>query len=458
MRTKGSTLAGYRHTRHAMFLAAGAVAAGSLAAVWMQRPDWFLKRLAVPYPFQVFLENYNRLLIDFPLVLWVTGAALAALALVVWRTAGRTVENDSSRLRISVPVEFLIYAALLVAAGYLSLRHWEYWGRPKWDNYWLFARVLHDFWTHPGAETWFTLQKWVAEFPHSPSPLTPVVISVLMVVYDDPLRWLQMLSFGATIGSLALVRSLGRRLAPDVPTWLLGALFLTHAATMRNSLFIQLDAISSFFVLAFYWLWFRWRDEPTQNRLTALVVFLIAAVMQKTTLFPLLAIPFLAAVYDDWRAGRRRWLEWLRIGLATAALPAALFGGYLLLLGVGRNFGTQVELMGSGWNELDFSLTRFAFATGFLVCPYLPLVFGEQRWDANRVALAAYPVLFLLSVTAVRGPYWSRYYSHLLGPLLLLAAPHLARLSRQQRGAWLAPTYVAGVAAVQYTMIAAHIF
>lgn len=454
---KPHTDAARRITQAAICLAL-ALGTATLAAVWRAWPAWFAEALAVPYPFQTFLTNYQRALADFPSLLAVVAAALLVLAAALWWSARR---EDGVAAPLALPRwgEALLVAALLGVAWWLSYRHWVYWGKPHWDDYWFFGRIFHEVWAQPGGKMIFQLQRFLHEYPHSPSPLTPLVIGFLMFLHDNPLRWLQVLSLSATVGSLLVLRTLSRRLTPTLPVWLLGALFLTNAATMRNSFFIQLDAISSFFVVAFYGVWLWWRDEPSQNRLTVLTVFLLAAVFQKTTLFPLLAIPTLVAVYDAWRARRVPWLDLLQTAAATALLPAAVFGAYLLALGVGGNFGTQLELMGTGWNELDFSVTRFVFATTFLLVPYLPLVLANRRWpEPETIALALFPLLFFASIVAVRGPFWSRYYSHAVGPWLLLAAPALARLAQSRAARPALVAYVGGVAAVQIAMLWLHVF
>jgi 4-amino-4-deoxy-L-arabinose transferase-like glycosyltransferase len=67
---------------------------------------------------------------------------------------------------------------------------------------------------------------------------------------------------------------------------------------MRNAFFIQLDAVSSFFVLLFFALWRRRLARPTLLNAILLGGCLILAVLQKTTLFPLLAVPLTVAVFE----------------------------------------------------------------------------------------------------------------------------------------------------------------
>jgi hypothetical protein len=109
--------------------------------------------------------------------------------------------------------------------------------------------------------------------------------------------------------------------------------------------------------------------------------------------------------------------------------------------------------MGTGWNEIDFSWQRFVFASGFLLCPYLGLVSRNRSWrEPAYQGLALFVVLFFASLVAVRGPFWGRYYSHVLGCWLLLALPAWARddSAGQRRAQW---TFLIGVGALQIVMM-----
>jgi hypothetical protein len=236
-------------------------------------------------------------------------------------------------------------------------------------------------------------------------------------------------------------------------------LFLVNAATVRNAAFVQLDAICGFFVVWFFWVWTQWLVSPTRRGWLLLIACLTLGIFQKTTLFPLLAIPTLTAALARPRGVGVPWRRVVGIAAASVLPPVALFGGFLWWLGVTGNFGEQVHLMGTGWNELDFSFPRFVFATGFLLGPYLPLACRNQRLrEPMFLGLALFVGLFFLSLVAVRGPFWSRYYSLVVAPTLLLALPFLARAAVSSPWRVLLPVYVIAVAAVHYAMMAWHIF
>jgi len=298
------------------------------------------------------------------------------------------------------------------------------------------------------------LWRFIGEYPHAPSPLTPVLIALGLFVVRNAATVLMALNLAATAGSLWLLRAIVRRVSPATIFWPLGVLFLAHGATARNCLFIQLDAINGFFVLLFFHLWLSWREKPSSDRLTAMAVAVVLGVFQKTTLFPLMAVPTLVELVESWRA--RRWdvKRLATVALATAVVPAALFAFYILQLEVGRNFQTQVELMGAGWNMLDFSLKRFVYATVLLLVPTLPLVALNRDWHRPPyAAFVLYILLFFGSIVAVRGPFWGRYYSHVLGAWLLLAAPGLARIEGEKSYRLPLCVFLAGTAAVQYALV-----
>lgn len=445
--------------RQAAFCLTMAVALSALAWIWRIKVDWFQEKLAVAYPLHQMAENYRNNLFDFPFLLFITAGAFLIMAASLW-SAGRR-SNVQPVRPLSPPrwLTALTFAVLLGVAGWLSYRNWLHWGKPRWDDYWKFGDLLHYLWRRPSGENWMAIKQSLQSYPHAASPLTPLLISLLLFLHENSLLWLQILNFAATVGSLLLVYRLGKKIAPAAPTWILGILFLTNAATIRNSFFIQLDAISSFFILLFFALWNRYRERPTLGNSVLLSAGLVLAVLQKTTLFPLMAIPLAMGAYE---AVRNR--DWDRPGLVknalwTIGLPLGVFILYLFAFGFFDSFGSQVELMGTGWNELDFSFSRFVFATAFLLGPYLPLLrYAEPRREPLQLGLLLFITLFFLSIVAVKGPFWSRYYSHVLAPILLLTAPHLSRAVVTSGWRYILPAYLIGIAGVQYAMLAWHIF
>jgi hypothetical protein len=452
-------LTGAQRTNQALACLFAALLLAILAVVWASRPDWFLTQLQVPYPIQQILDDHVHIIKDFPVLLFVLAAVLALMAFSFWLSARYALRTPDGPYAVVSPlVTHVFLTGLLLIGAWLSYRNWLHWQEPLWDDYCYFGELLH-YSLRGEAESVATLPGFMAQYPHSPSPLTPVLISLLMFLCPSSALCLQGLSLAATAGSVLALKSLAARLVPSTPFWPLGMLFLTNAATMRNSLFPQLDAINCFFILCFFWLWMWWREQRTTGRTLALLGLLALAVFQKTTLFPLLAVPTLVEVVETIQS---RVVGWKRLGVTiavTAVFPAILFGAYLLTLNMTRNFGWQVELMGTGWNILDFSPQRFLFATSFLIGPYLPLVFRNRFIkEPFYMGVALFVILFFASLFAVRGPFWSRYYSHVVGPCLLLALPRLSQML--VTGMWRVPlpAYLFGVAAVQYAMLWRHIF
>jgi len=436
------------------FRLAAAAGFATLAALWHFHPDWFAARLHTPYPQAIILQHYEHSLTLMPFLLLATALAFAIVAVAQYATARRPL-TQTPIPALSPLAENVLLSGLLLLGLWLSWRHWQMWGRPVWDDYWKAGQVWHIALTSNDAQAWPLVQKFLHEYPHSPSPLTPWVIALLMFVVAQPVLWLQVLNAAATAGSVIVLQRLSKRLAPGVPFWFVGALFLLNAATMRNGWFIQLDAINGFFVLLFFHFWLRWRESPSPARLAALVVWLALCALQKTTLFPLMAVPTLVEAVGQVREKKLVVVRLLSAALWTAVVPAAVFVAYCLAFGIFANFGTQVQLMGSGWNELDFSFKRFVFAGGFLLGPYLPLMWRNRKiLEPAYLGPALYVALFFLSMIVVRGPFWGRYYSHIVGCCVLLSLPALMLPARRLP----LMAYLVAVALVQLTMIGLHLF
>jgi hypothetical protein len=62
----------------------------------------------------------------------------------------------------------------------------------------------------PDGENWAAIKQSLQSYPHAASPLTPLLISLLLFLHGNSLFWLQILNFAATIGSLLLLGRLGK--------------------------------------------------------------------------------------------------------------------------------------------------------------------------------------------------------------------------------------------------------
>jgi hypothetical protein len=146
-----------------------------------------------------------------------------AFALALLGAAGLYAAVRSPRLpdgphsRLAPALETALLTVLTLVALLLSHRHWMHWHGPRWDDYWRYAEILHNLWRFHDAQSVAMANAFLAIYPHSPSPLTPSVIALLMFGFPNALFWLKALNFAATVDALVLVRKLSRRLAPDTP-------------------------------------------------------------------------------------------------------------------------------------------------------------------------------------------------------------------------------------------------
>jgi hypothetical protein len=444
----------------ALALLAAAAATAALAAWWAASPAPFVAHFRVDYAYPLALQNHLRNLRDLPkLLAWVALAlaALGAALLRARRRGGPALASLARRAPAGWGAAALALAVLLAVDVWLSQREWTYWGRPIWDDYPRYGEAFHRLFVGHDAAALARFRSFAAGYLHAPSPLTPAALGLLRFAVPDAVACMQLTSLLATAISLLLLLRLSQRIAPALPTWFPGVLFLGNAATIRNSFFVQLDAASSCVALLFLWRWERWLARRRARDAAWLCVCAILAVLQKTTLFPLLVLPPLVAAIGWWRSetGLR---EVARMALVTLAAPLAVFAAWLGGLGLLGNFRGQVDAMGTGWNVLDHSLGRFAFATGFLLGPVLPFALASpRRIDPLRLGMLLFAALFLGGIAVTGGPFWSRYYSHILAPCLLAAAPGFERAGALPGSRDVLLVYLAGTAAVGYAMMAWHI-
>jgi hypothetical protein len=439
----------------AIGVVAAFVAVGALCwAIW---PEFFASLFRVEYTYNRALRNYEQNLHDFPRLLVCLAAALAAVATAVWRFEGR----DGASLAASSFPRWLTWAGLagmLGLAGWTSHHSWVFWNRPTWDGYTEFGEAIHRALVTADQSAFAELGHFVSGYLHSPSPLTPAAIGVLRFAVDDPVLCLQLINCLATWVSLLLVVRLSARLTPDLPAWFVGALFLVNAATIRGSFFIQLDAASAAFALVYLWRWERWSNSSRALDAALLAFCATLVLFQKTTLFPLLAVPVIVEFVGQWRNG-----DWngrrLAASLGPSAAALVLFGSYLWALDLGNNLGRQVEVMGAGWNVLDYSVQRFVFGIAFLLGAFLPFAaVGARQLGGLRLGVLLYSGLFLLGIVVTGGPFWSRYYAHIVGPVLIAATPALGQIARLPGSLSLGLVYLGATAVVGYAMLYWQIF
>ncbi len=445
----------------ALVIGTAAVAVGLWGLCWVVWPDFFVSLFRVEYSYDRALRNYEQNLRDFPKLLACLALALAAIGTAVWRFAAR---NGPSLAESAFPrwLTTSALAVLLGLAGWVSHNSWVFWNRPTWDGYSKFGEAIHRALdgavSGSGPAAFAELGRFVAGYMHSPSPLTPAAIGLLRFAVDDPILCLQLINWFATAVSLLLVIRVSSRLAPDLPAWFVGAMFLTNAAIIRSSFFIQLDASSAALVLVYLWRWERWLRESSKWNLVVLALCATLALFQKTTLFPVIAVPVIVELVRQWKS--RDWnLQQLTVSIAPSALAVVLFVSYLFTLDLQGNWGRQVEVMGTGWNVLDFSLQRFVFSGAFLLGAFLPFAaVGVREIGGVRLGMLAYCGLFLLGIALTGGPFWSRYYSHIVGPCLIAATPALGRLALLPGSLSVGAVYLAATAGVGYAMLYWQIF
>jgi hypothetical protein len=171
-----------------------------------------------------------------------------------------------------------------------------------------------------------------------------------------------------------------------------------------------------------------------------------------------MALPTLVQLYESWRERRFAWGRTALVGLLTAALPFALFLTYCIGFGIIRNFRLQVNLMGHGWNELDFALLPLLFCTFFLLGPFVvPVLRNRRILDPRYFAFALYFVLFWAAFVLVKGPFWTRYYSNVLGPCAVLSIPFFAEHAAAPRARAPLYAFLIGVAVVEHALVYLHL-
>ncbi len=439
----------------AIGIAAACIALWGLC--WAMFPDFFSSLFRVEYSYDRAQRNFEQNLRDFPRLLAWLAAALGAVATVVWRFEGR----EGASLAASSFSRWLTWpalAAMLGVAAWTSHHSWVFWNRPTWDGYSKFGEAIHRALVGADQAAFAELGHFVARYMHSPSPLTPAAIGLLRFAVDDPVLCLQLINGFATAVSALLVVRLSARIAPDLPAWFVGALFLGNAAIVRGSFFIQLDAASAALALVYLWRWERWSKSLRVRDAAVLALCATLALFQKTTLFPLLAVPLIVELVDQRRSG-----NWNSRRLAATLAPSVfgliLFGAYVFALDLGNNWERQVEVMGKGWNVLDYSVQRFVFATAFMLGAFLPFAgVGARQLGGLRLGVLVFAALFLLGITLTGGPFWSRYYAHIVGPCLIAATPALGQLARLPGSLSVGLVYLCATVAVGYAMLYWQIF
>jgi hypothetical protein len=439
----------------AIGIAAACTALWSLCwAIW---PETFPSLFRVEYTYGRALRNYEQNLRDFPWLLACLAVALGAIATAVWRFDGRR-GTSLAASSFSSWLTWPALAGMLGLAGWTSHHSWVFWNRPTWDGYAKFGEAIHRALVGADQVAFAELGRFAASYMHSPSPLTPAVIGVLRFAVDDPIVCLQWISWVSTGVSMLLVMRLSARIAPDLPAWFAGALFVGNAAIVRGSFFIQLDAASAAMALVYLWCWERSSRSLRATDGVLLTLCATLALFQKTTMFPLLAVPVIVEGVAQWRSGS--WnIQKLVATLAPSVVAVLLFATYLYSLDLGSNWGRQVEVMGTGWNVLDYSMQRFVFSTAFLLGAFLPFAaVGARQLSGMRLGMLVYSGLFLLGIVVTGGPFWSRYYAHIVGPCLIAATPALGQLARLPGSLSVGLVYLGACVAVSYAMLYWQIF
>jgi hypothetical protein len=432
-------------------LSAGCLA---LAAVWANWPQWFLAKLFIPYPDEMPRVYFARAVFAFPHLLLILAAAAALLATAFF-LAERPVGARLPPLPALSPLaEGLALGGLIAIGAFLSLRLWVYWQRPAYDYFLDAGGALHNYLHTGGPAARAALLGFMGAYHHAACPLTPMLLALGMFLPVNPVVLLQTYNLAATVGAALALRAIVRRLAPEAPAWPICALYLTNAAVARNSFFTHIEGLNALLGLLAFRAWLRWRDEPTRARLAALAALLTAAVFQKVSLLPLLAIPTATGLYEAWREKRRPARALWAVAFWTGAAPLLNWAAYGLGFGLFHNLAHHIVLMGTGWNRFDFAPLPFFYSTAFLLGPYAVAVAANGRLRAPvNFGFLLFIGLFFAAIFAVRGPFWGRYYSNVVGPCLALAAPGLARAGGNPRVR--APLYAfyVGTVAVQWGII-----
>jgi hypothetical protein len=261
------------------------------------------------------------------------------------------------------------------------------------------------------------------------------------------------LSAAAALASALVAGRLARDLQPELGPpvrWLAATLAIAHVSCIRSAAQLQMDPFCNLWTIACVALALRLRAGGGPAARVALGVLLVSAPLVKISLFPLLALPALAALLGP---GEQRVRASITAGLVYGCLPLAVW--LLVLLGIGA--------LHAGFEDLRDQATQFTvdarYLLGFglemaLLFQAFPLLLALRPPRRHELLVVLALALILLATWGFRFPAIPRLYLPLTSLFAVLAAPRLlALLPRrwpQVLALFLALNYGLGVAFLVY--------
>jgi len=134
-----------------------------------------------------------------------------------------------------------------------SLGLWRGYQSPCWDGYCTYATLIRSWLTEPSDRTRDNLINWMHRDYHSNSPIGPAIMAILSIVTGRSVEYSYALMSGiATLGILACAWWWLNREANSL-SWIRFPAFLlllTNPAVVRCFIFLQTDALVSFWIVA----------------------------------------------------------------------------------------------------------------------------------------------------------------------------------------------------------------
>ena len=231
---------------------------------------------------------------------------------------------------------------------------------------------------------------------------------------------------------------------------------------VRSFLFPQTDPFVLFLATALLVLALDQLAAPRLGREVAIVVVLTAGLFTKLSFLPALALLPLWRVVEygvngEWSNSplRRATIRQVSLDCCLYVLvPATVFIGYQSWVGsldlYAHEFGQMVTE--------DSTITNHTLSLAFTGGIFGLLIYLRRTpLDLREWLLAAWVVLYLVSLWAADTSGWSRFYLPVLPALALLAAPGLVRI-RQVAGDAAIWGFVVSVAALNYLALALRLY
>lgn len=366
-------------------------------------------------------------------------------------------------VRLYVPL--VIMGALI--GGFLSYQLsstvWIRYGRPVWDEYGRYARLLHA-WLFAVDRNAEALLGFMRRDYHSNSPFVPLVVALGMELGLAMITSFRLAcalaTLAATVVTWRTLRGLEAERAPTV-----AALFLlwTNLAVARSLTFPQTDAFTLLWGALLVHAGVRRERHPGLARDLALGAVLALGLFVKLSLLPMLAVPglwwLLARFVAPFRLAGTQTSEpgWSALARAAALtlLPLAAYLGFQRALGTAGLFLHELGMISSTQDAYwPFKLAAGVLTTGTFLVLLPP---ARRDWGAVDRLLLAWVALHVASVWLSGASGWNRFYLPALPALAVVGCKGLARL-RTEAGDGALACFVVLAGAANYLALALDLY